>query len=176
MCKSPPTRSSLGAIELAKQIIGDFAGKRIARQIETDGRQPRELARTQSWHYAIFNLEAMFNASAIGDRLGIDLWNFQSTDQRGIRPALDWLLPFASGERTWTEKQLSPFLPEKTRAAFAPRVTALSRAGLRESAGQTTEPQARRALATIVRNHGIAKEIGAGFKPAPSVICRGNCG
>ncbi len=103
----------VGRDELAKRIIEDFPGKRIVGQIETDGRQPRELARTQSWHYAIFNLEAIFNASAIGDRLGIDLWNFQSTDQRGIRPALDWLLPFASGERTWTEKQLRPFQPEK---------------------------------------------------------------
>jgi hypothetical protein len=86
----------IGRDELAKQIIGKFVAKRIARQIEADGRQPRELARTQSWHYAIFNLEAMFNAAAIGDRMGIDLWNYQGAGPRGIRKALDWLSPFAS--------------------------------------------------------------------------------
>jgi Alginate lyase len=127
----------VGRDELAKQIIGNFSNKRIARQIEADGRQPRELARTQSWHYAVFNLEAMFDAAAIGDRIGIDLWSYQSADQRGIRTALDWLLPFACGEKTWTEKQLAPFQPEK----LAPL--------LRRAAQRYHEPPYEKALAKI---------------------------
>ena len=55
----------------------------------------------------------MFNAATIGDRLGIDLWNYRSTDQRSIRKALDWLAPFEAGERTWSYKQLSRFQPDK---------------------------------------------------------------
>lgn len=103
----------VGRDELARQALGAFPAERIARQMEPDGSQPRELARTQSWHYAIFNLEAMFNAATIGDRLGIDLWNYRSTDQPSIRKALDWLAPFAAGERTWSYKQLSRFEPDK---------------------------------------------------------------
>ncbi|HMA82575.1 MAG TPA: alginate lyase family protein, partial [Candidatus Binatia bacterium] len=103
----------VGRDELAKHALGAFAAERIAGQIEPDGSQPRELARTQSWHYAIFNLEAMFDTATIGNRLGIDLWDYRSTDQRGIRKALDWLAPFAAGERTWSYKQLLRFQPEK---------------------------------------------------------------
>ncbi|MGE5218922.1 MAG: alginate lyase family protein [Chloroflexota bacterium] len=125
-----------GRIELTKQVLGAFAAKRIAEQIEPDGRQPRELARTRSWHYAIFNLEAMFSAAAIGDRLGMDLWNYRSADQRGIRKALDWLVPFAIGESTWRFRQLAPFAPERlapllTRAALRYREPAYEKALLK---------------------------------------------
>ena len=55
----------------------------------------------------------MIDATAIGDRIGIDLWNYQSTGQGGIRKALDWLSPFAASEKPWSEKQVTPFQPEK---------------------------------------------------------------
>jgi alginate lyase len=62
-----------GRDDVAKQVLSEFPAKRIATQIESDGRQPRELERTQSWSYSIFNLEAFFSAASIGDKLGIDL-------------------------------------------------------------------------------------------------------
>jgi hypothetical protein len=104
---------SVGRTGQAKTIMSEFAAKRIAKQIEPDGRQPRELARTQSWNYAVFNLEALFNAAAIAEKLKIDLWNFRTVDGRCIRSALDWLLPFATEVNPWPYKQISTFQPEK---------------------------------------------------------------
>jgi hypothetical protein len=103
----------VGRDELAKKVLGELPSRRIARQIAADGRQPHELARTQAWHYSIFNLEALFNAAAIADKLGIDLWRYETLDKRDIRKALDWLLPFATREKKWTDKQISHFQPEK---------------------------------------------------------------
>ena len=102
-----------GKIELAKKVLSEFPTKRISQQIEPDGRQPNELKRTQAWSYSLFNLEALFDAASIADRLGMDLWNYETPDKRGIRKALDWLLPFAIGERQWSYPQISAWQPEK---------------------------------------------------------------
>jgi hypothetical protein len=103
----------VGRDETAKNIMAEFPIKRIAKQIETDGRQPQELARTQSWSYAIFNLEAFFAAAAIADKVGVDLWHYEATDKRAIRKALDWLVPFAIGAKKWNYPQITPFGAEK---------------------------------------------------------------
>ena len=102
-----------GKNELAKKVLNEFPTKRIAKQIEPDGRQPRELERTQAWNYSLFNLEALFDAAAIADKLGMDLWNYETQDKRGIRKALDWLLPFATGAKKWNYQQISAWQPEK---------------------------------------------------------------
>lgn len=102
-----------GRHDLAKRILAEFPSKRIAGQIDADGRQPHELARTQPWHYSIFNLEALFNAASIGERMGIDLWGLGTGDKRGIRRALDWLVPFAAGKAKWKYREISGFQPQK---------------------------------------------------------------
>lgn len=102
-----------GQDELAKKTLGEFPAHRIDAQIQPDGRQDRELARTRSWDYAIFNLEALFNAASIADKLGFHLWHYRSSDGRSIRQALDWLVPFAVGDRKWSYRQIGLFRPEK---------------------------------------------------------------
>jgi hypothetical protein len=102
-----------GRDQLTIQVLTEFSTKRIARQIEPDGRQPHELERTLAWSYSIFNLEAMFSAAAIADNLAIDLWNYESPDKRGIRNAIAWLVSFATGEKKWPYQQLSGLQPEK---------------------------------------------------------------
>jgi len=99
--------------DIAKKVLSEMAEKRIAKQIETDGRQPRELERTQAWSYSLFNLEALFDGAAMASKLGIDLWSYKTPDKRGIRKALDWLVPYATGEKKWTYQQISGFQPEK---------------------------------------------------------------
>jgi hypothetical protein len=103
----------VGRNDLARQIMEDFAVGRIAKQIEPDGRQPHELARTRAWHYSIFNLEAFFNAAILAQIIGIDLWHYETGNKGGIRKALDWLIPFATGEKKWTYKEIAAFETRK---------------------------------------------------------------
>jgi Alginate lyase len=103
----------IGNIDLARKILNGFSTERIAKQVEPDGRQPHELERTQAWSYSLFNLEALFDAASIADPFGIDLWSYKSRDKRGIRRALDWLLPFAIGEKKWSYQQVLGWQPEK---------------------------------------------------------------
>jgi hypothetical protein len=99
--------------DIAGKVLGEVSAKRITRQIEPDGRQPRELKRTQAWSYSLFNLEALFEAASLGDKLELDLWKFETADGRSIRKALNWLVPFATGDKKWTYREISGWRPER---------------------------------------------------------------
>jgi hypothetical protein len=126
-----------GKNDVARNILNEFPTKRIAKQIEPDGRQPRELERTQVWNYSLFNLEALFDAASAADKLGMDLWNYETPDKRSIRRALDWLLPFAIGAKKWSYQQISAWQPE----TLAPL--------LRRAAGHYREPAYEKAISKL---------------------------
>ncbi|NOT64340.1 MAG: alginate lyase family protein [Acidobacteria bacterium] len=120
--------------ELAKSILETAKQKRIALQIEPDGRQPLELARTKAWSYSTGNLDGLMLLARLGENVGVDLWNYETKDGRSIRRALDYLIPFALGEKKWTDQQLGEWPPQMLashlrRAAVkyqAPRYQALA--------------------------------------------------
>jgi Alginate lyase len=96
----------VGKPELARKIVAEAREKRIAKQIEPDGRMPRELQRTKSFGYSAFNLRALEDLASIGQNLGIDLWHFTTSDGRSIRKALDFMAPYADPERKWPYQEI----------------------------------------------------------------------
>jgi hypothetical protein len=98
----------VGKRELAAQVAKNAMEKRIAKQIEPDGKQPLELARTKSFSYSAFNLQALAELATLGDQVNVDLWHFQTKDGRSVRRALDFLIPYALGENQWPYKQIEP--------------------------------------------------------------------
>lgn len=96
----------IGDRESAKRVV-ETGKDRIARQIEPDGRQPRELKRTKSFSYSIFNLDALFTLARLARHVGVDLWRYETPDHRTLRKALDFLAPYADHEKQWPHKQIS---------------------------------------------------------------------
>lgn len=95
-----------------KDIAGDILKndyKRLAWQIEPDGKQPLELERTLALSYSTFNLEAWTLLGNIAATESVDLWNFKTSDDRSIQKAIDYLIPFATGEKPWECQQIGTY-------------------------------------------------------------------
>ncbi len=97
-----------GRPSLARNVIATSTRKRMLAQIMANGSQPWELLRTKSWGYSMYNLEALFEVASIGDKVGVDLWHFAGSDGRGLKKALDFLVPYADPASAWPHKQILP--------------------------------------------------------------------
>jgi hypothetical protein len=96
----------LGKADVAEDFLQTAREKRIALQVEPDGKQPLELERTKALGYSTMNLAGLFELALLGESAGVDLWNFQTADGRSLRKALDYLAPFVSGEKKWPYPQI----------------------------------------------------------------------
>jgi hypothetical protein len=88
---------------LAKKILEEQTKKRIDSQLEADGQQPKELARTLSWNYSLFNLRAFFELALLAENVDVDLWHYGR-----LQKAFTWLLPYAEGVKDWEHQQIKP--------------------------------------------------------------------
>ena len=110
----------LGKMDVAKQIAETAKQKRVGVQIEPDGKQPLELARTAALGYSHFNLEALFTLATMSEYAGVDLWHCQLANGKyALATALDFLLPYvADASKKWPYQQLKEF----NRAMVAPQL------------------------------------------------------
>ena len=102
-----------GREEGARQVLTESAFRRVEGQIEADGRQPLELARTRSLGYSVMNLLGLFDLADLGRRCGLDLWGFETGDGRGIEKAFYWLVDNALDGGDWGYQQITEFEPDK---------------------------------------------------------------
>ena len=106
-----------GRTDVARQIVEAARQKRIAVQIEPDGRQPLELERTAAFSYSHLNLGGLFMLATLGEHVGVNLWHYQLPDGRGLARALEFLLPYlVDTQKNWPYQQIKDF----NRADFAP--------------------------------------------------------
>ena len=88
------------------RTLAEEGKARIGWQVEPDGDQPFELARTRSLHYSSFNVEALSRLAEVGRKVGVDLWHYQAPEGGSLRIAIDHLAQFAEKPSAWTGTQI----------------------------------------------------------------------
>ena len=111
----------LDRIEEAKQVLETVKTERIAKQIEPNGAQPLELARTKALSYSTMNLKGFVELAIYGKKLGVDLINFKANNGASILTAFEFLKPYAKEDKEWDFKQISDSkkATEKLKELFA---------------------------------------------------------
>jgi Alginate lyase len=101
----------LNKMDLAKKIAEAVPAKRIAKQIEPDGKQPLELTRTAAFGYSHFNLEALYTLAMLSEHVHVDLWHCRlANGHYALATALDFLTPYVGDNaQKWPYQQIRDF-------------------------------------------------------------------
>lgn len=95
-----------GNDSVATMILDSVKIKRIETHFEADGSQPLELKRTKGMGYSIYNLIHHFRLAIIAEKYGMDLWHYQNSKGGSIVRAIQYLIPYLSGEKEFAYQQL----------------------------------------------------------------------
>ena len=90
----------------ATQQLKEVTMRRMDSQLEADGEQPFEMARTKPWGYCTMNLQAFVDLAIVGERVGVNLWEYTTPKGATLRKAIEWFFPFISGEQTFPKEEL----------------------------------------------------------------------
>jgi len=91
------------------QVIKQMAAlmkSKLNVQLMPDGTQPAELARTRSFHYSYFDLQAISLMAILAQKKGIDLWNYQTPQGGSIIKSLDFMAKYTDDSQPWPYKSL----------------------------------------------------------------------
>jgi hypothetical protein len=95
----------LGKQEGARQVLIFVRDHRIPDEIDAQGMQQYEMARTKSFSYSALNLHALSVLTSIAAPLGIDLYQPIKPGAPGILTAVDALLPY-DPQHPWPHEQI----------------------------------------------------------------------
>jgi hypothetical protein len=96
----------LNKVDEVKEYLSTTTKARIFSQIEPDGSQPLELARTKSFSYSVMNLHGFLELAELGKKVGVDLWNISSKDGRSIKKGYEFMLSYVTNKKEWEYQQI----------------------------------------------------------------------
>lgn len=102
-----------GNDSVAQSYLSTFVERRIIPQLEPDGRQPKELARTRAYGYSIYNLKHILDMIDICRLQGIDILENQEVALR-VEKAIDFLSPYlGKNVSAWPFMQIADWSKEQ---------------------------------------------------------------
>ena len=85
------------------------AADRLDKQMDNDGRFPKEMERTISLHYTTFTMNAFVIIAQMAEKVGIDFWNMTTPSGKSLKKGFEALRPYISKEKEWEGQQIKEF-------------------------------------------------------------------
>jgi len=123
--------------DVARAVIDQFPAQRLAKQIQADGKMPRELERTKAYHYTIYALQAAARVAEIAGCVNVDVWRGQGAPR--LKAALDFIVPYVGREREFPYPDLKPGPDEGSYELFSRAAWAYGDVKYRRAAGVLAE-------------------------------------
>ena len=95
-----------GRLDVAEQKYENTVSQRLRAQIEPDGRQPHELARTKGLSYSVMNLVTQFKLAYLGKHFGRKYLNVDAAEKHLLNLALDFICPYLADQEKWPYQQI----------------------------------------------------------------------
>lgn len=92
--------------DVARAVIDQVPAQRLEKQIDADGKMPKELARTRAYHYMIYALQAAVRIADLAGCVNVDSW--QGPGAPRLKAALDFLVPYVGREEKFPYPDLKP--------------------------------------------------------------------
>lgn len=96
----------VGEGTLLEEMFTLFQETILPEQMAPDGSFPEETARTLSFHYSLYNLDACAVICQIANGKGRDLWHFTTPDGRGMERAIRFMVPYLDDPSAWKYPQI----------------------------------------------------------------------
>ena len=100
-----------GNNNVAKELSED-SKKRIDSQINNQGKMQEEIDRTRGLSYSTMNLVGWFTLAKLAKHSGVDLFGYKNSSNASFKTALDYIYPYAVGEKPWPYQQITPYTRE----------------------------------------------------------------
>lgn len=92
----------VGDKKRCKQILREFASRRINSQIEENGSQPRELKRVNAMDYSLYNLQHILDFCEMMERTGS---HYYRVNNSRIDNAIEFLRPYVENQKSFPYKE-----------------------------------------------------------------------
>ncbi len=103
----------LDSSQLANRII-ESAADRLDKQMNDAGQLPKELERTNSFHYTVFALNPFFIIGRLASTLNVDFFHLQTQSGKSLEKGFDNVYPYLSKEKTWEGQQIGHYDDEES--------------------------------------------------------------
>lgn len=89
------------------ECFDSYRNRILSSQTDTEGKFVDEITRTRSYHYTLYNMDACTLISEVAHHRGVDLWNYETKDEKSLKKCVDFFKPYYNNPFLWEYQEIN---------------------------------------------------------------------